>query len=87
MSIESGTKNIDDLKRELTREGRLSLHFPASEFAKKLVTWFEKNKLPHPWRQKFERTRDPYFVWISEIMLQQTVIAAVIPKYLSLIHI
>ena len=81
MSIESGTKNIDDLKRELTREGRLSLHFPASEFAKKLVTWFEKNKLPHPWRQKFERTRDPYFVWISEIMLQQTVIAAVIPKY------
>lgn len=42
-----------------------------------LVQWFEKNKRPLPWRED----RDPYHVWISEIMLQQTRIEAVIGYY------
>jgi A/G-specific adenine glycosylase len=42
-----------------------------------LVRWYDRNRRDLPWR----RTRDPYAIWISEIMLQQTRVAAVIPYY------
>ena len=42
-----------------------------------LCTWYEKNKKQYPWRVQ----RDPYRIWISEVMLQQTRTAAVIPYY------
>ena len=42
-----------------------------------LLQWYDANKRDLPWRT----TRDPYAVWISEIMLQQTRVAAVIPYY------
>lgn len=47
------------------------------ETVKKLITWYEANKRDLPWR----RDPSPYAVWISEIMLQQTRVAAVIPYY------
>jgi len=43
----------------------------------RLLAWFEKQARDLPWR----RTSDPYRIWISEIMLQQTRVAAVIPYY------
>jgi A/G-specific adenine glycosylase len=43
----------------------------------KLLQWFKKNKRDLPWR----KTRDPYAIWVSEIMLQQTQVATVIPYY------
>jgi A/G-specific adenine glycosylase len=43
----------------------------------KLIRWFEKNKRDLPWR----KTQDPYAIWVSEIMLQQTQVATVIPYY------
>lgn len=43
----------------------------------KLLRWFKKNQRDLPWR----KTGDPYAIWISEIMLQQTQVAAVIPYY------
>ena len=43
----------------------------------KLLNWFENNKRNLPWRQ----TKDPYKIWISEVMLQQTTSKAVIPYY------
>lgn len=43
----------------------------------KLLNWFRQFARDLPWR----RTRDPYRIWISEIMLQQTRVAAVIPYY------
>jgi A/G-specific adenine glycosylase len=46
-------------------------------FRKRLLAWFRKFHRDLPWR----RTRDPYRVWLSEIMLQQTRVAAVIPYY------
>jgi A/G-specific adenine glycosylase len=49
----------------------------ASKLAVRLIDWYEKNKRDLPWR----RTRDPYRIWLSEIMLQQTRVAAVIPYY------
>jgi len=42
-----------------------------------LAAWYERSKRDLPWR----RTRDPYRIWVSEIMLQQTRVAAVIPYY------
>lgn len=46
-------------------------------FRRDLLRWFEQYRRDLPWR----RTRDPYAIWISEIMLQQTRVAAVIPYY------
>ncbi len=43
----------------------------------KLALWYDAAKRDLPWR----RTRDPYAIWISEVMLQQTRVAAVIPYY------
>ena len=43
----------------------------------KLLRWYEKKGRDLPWR----KTRDPYAIWISEIMLQQTQVATVIPYY------
>jgi A/G-specific adenine glycosylase len=42
-----------------------------------LVAWYARHQRDLPWR----RTRDPYAVWVSEIMLQQTQVATVIPYY------
>ena len=42
-----------------------------------LLSWYEANKRDLPWRH----TRDPYRIWVSEIMLQQTRVEAVIPYY------
>ena len=44
---------------------------------KPLCDWYEKNKKSYPWRE----SRDAYRIWISEVMLQQTRTAAVIPYY------
>ncbi len=45
--------------------------------AQELIAWFEKNKRDLP----FRKTKDPYQIWISEIMAQQTRIAALIPYF------
>ena len=42
-----------------------------SEFADKLIDWYKENKRELPWRN----TKDPYLIWISEIILQQTRVA------------
>ncbi len=46
-------------------------------FARKLLAWYAKNKRALPWRA----TRDPYRIWLAEILLQQTRVEAVIPYY------
>lgn len=43
----------------------------------KLLAWYGLNRRDLPWRQ----THDPYAIWVSEIMLQQTRVAAVIERY------
>lgn len=48
-----------------------------TRFRKKLLDWFAAQRRDLPWR----RTKDPYRVWLSETMLQQTRVAAVIPYY------
>ena len=46
-------------------------------FRTNLLAWFGEQRRDLPWR----RTKDPYAIWISEIMLQQTRVAAVIPYF------
>jgi A/G-specific adenine glycosylase len=48
-----------------------------ARFQKELSAWYRQNARDLPWR----RTRDPYAIWVSEIMLQQTRVAAVIEYY------
>ena len=42
-----------------------------------LLAWYDRQKRDLPWR----RTRDPYAIWLSEVMLQQTQVATVIPYW------
>ncbi|GIP06155.1 adenine DNA glycosylase [Paenibacillus lautus] len=46
-------------------------------FSQELLDWYEINKRDLPWR----RHRDPYYIWVSEIMLQQTRVDTVIPYF------
>ncbi|MDU2587909.1 MAG: A/G-specific adenine glycosylase [Streptococcus sp.] len=46
-------------------------------FRQKLLAWYDENKRDLPWR----RSKDPYHIWVSEIMLQQTRVDTVIPYY------
>ena len=48
-----------------------------TSFREKLLGWYDAHKRDLPWR----RTQDPYKIWISEIMLQQTRVDTVIPYY------
>ncbi|WP_432360834.1 A/G-specific adenine glycosylase [Sporosarcina sp. UB5] len=47
------------------------------EFRKALITWYLEEKRDLPWR----RTSNPYYIWVSEVMLQQTRVDTVIPYY------
>ena len=46
-------------------------------FRQKLLAWYDENKRDLPWR----RSKNPYYIWVSEIMLQQTRVDTVIPYY------
>lgn len=50
---------------------------------KELIKWYQQNKRDFPWR----KDQDPYHIWISEIMLQQTTTETVIPYYNRFIEI
>ncbi|SNS12250.1 A/G-specific DNA-adenine glycosylase [Anaerovirgula multivorans] len=52
------------------------------EMQEKLIDWYEKNHRQLPWRE----TRNPYYIWISEVMLQQTRVDTVIDYYNRFIH-
>jgi len=46
-------------------------------FINHILNWYQKNKRPLPWRQ----TKDPYLIWLSEIILQQTRVTQGLPYY------
>jgi A/G-specific adenine glycosylase len=49
--------------------------------ANALLRWYDSNRRSLPWRAEPETVADPYHVWLSEIMLQQTTVAAVRPYF------
>jgi A/G-specific adenine glycosylase len=55
--------------------------FNPSLFADDLINWYQSIKRDLPWREN----QDPYRVWISEIMLQQTQVSTVIPYFLRFV--
>ncbi|MCW5939150.1 MAG: A/G-specific adenine glycosylase [Fimbriimonadaceae bacterium] len=48
-----------------------------SDWRRRLLVWYDANRRDLPWRE----SRDPYAVWVSEAMLQQTTVATVLPFY------
>ena len=76
----TGTKNkIERQVRqaELRLPGESLAASEVSAFRRKLMQWFRKNARKLPWRG----VNDPYRTWVSEIMLQQTRVSAVIEHY------
>ena len=54
------------------------LHFfDEKQFQNDLISWYQKEQRTLPWREN----QDPYRVWVSEIMLQQTRVDTVIPYF------
>ena len=51
-------------------------------FSRIILEWYEQNKRLLPWR----RTKEPYRIWLSEIMLQQTRVAQGIPYYMKFVE-
>jgi A/G-specific adenine glycosylase len=51
------------------------------KFSQLIIEWYEQNKRMLPWRE----TKDPYKIWLSEIILQQTRVAQGLPYYLSFV--
>ena len=54
-----------------------------SFFSKNLILWYLQNGRSLPWRE----TKDPYKIWLSEILLQQTRVAQGLPYYLKFIEV
>ena len=58
----------------------------AAELSGLLLAWYDRHRRVLPWRAKPGETQDPYRVWLSEIMLQQTTVAAVGPYFLRFLE-
>lgn len=56
---------------------KLFTNYNINQFNENLVTWFAREKRDLPWRH----AKNPYRVWVSEVMLQQTRVDTVIPYY------
>jgi A/G-specific adenine glycosylase len=54
-----------------------TVNLPVAKVRRSLLRWYDSAKRDLPWRGQ----RDPYRVWVSEIMLQQTRVAVVVPYY------
>jgi A/G-specific adenine glycosylase len=54
---------------------------PSSDIATRLLAWYDRERRDLPWRYAPGMKADPYRVWLSEIMLQQTTVKAVIPYF------
>src|SRR6188474_2754673 len=68
-----------DKKSSTTIKGIASME---KLFRRRLLAWYARVSRPLPWRA----TSDPYAIWVSEIMLQQTRVATVLPYYERWMH-
>lgn len=69
-----GNRSVTNLSETVSPADAIDLNW----IHKPLISWYLSSRRDLPWR----RTKDPYHIWISEVMLQQTRVAAVIPYYL-----
>lgn len=68
---------------ELVSRKQLPLRPAGDDTVAALLAWYDAERRELPWRTRKGRRPDPYKVWLSEIMLQQTTVKAVIPYYES----
>jgi A/G-specific adenine glycosylase len=60
---------------------QLQFRLAGQDAASAVLDWYDRERRDLPWRAPAGQSPDPYAVWLSEIMLQQTTVAAVIPYY------
>jgi A/G-specific adenine glycosylase len=77
-------KQSSKAARQTTAQSSCNPVVPSSHrgLAAPLLRWFAAHQRDLPWR----RDRDPYRIWISEVMLQQTLVATVIPYFERFLH-
>ena len=66
----AGTHSTSDMSTA-ARRAHAALHPAPAALRRRLIAWYRRNARPLPWRG----TRDPYRIWVSETMLQQTRVA------------
>jgi A/G-specific adenine glycosylase len=76
----AAARKIKERRVGVAAARKTKLHDPEA-LSEILLAWYDKNGRTLPWRAKHGQKTDPYGVWLSEIMLQQTTVAAVIPYY------
>ncbi len=74
------SKNKEDRKIDRLKNEGVALD--PEDFQEKLVAWFDQNGRDLPWR----RLRNPYTVWVSEIMLQQTQVRSVVDYFVRFVE-
>jgi A/G-specific adenine glycosylase len=62
---------------KIKQKPRQSISKDYQDIRRKLLVWYDQTKRNLPWRN----TKDPYSIWVSEVMLQQTQVKTVIPYY------
>jgi len=68
---------LDSIPVETRRPASLAIGKNVAAFRRAVLGWYDQHRRDLPWR----KTRDPYRIWLSEIMLQQTRVAAVLEHY------
>lgn len=56
-------------------------------FRGQMLDWYDRHRRTIPWRAEKGQISDPYHVWLSEIMCQQTTVPAVVPYFLNFSHL
>ncbi len=78
------TSSEDQSKLAAARDSsRPQFTFQLPNARRRLLNWYRKQDRDLPWRRLHRKSQSPYPVWVSEIMLQQTVIKAVLPKFMQ----
>jgi len=67
--------------RRVTDDMHATLARMKADRADTLLDWYDVHRRDLPWRMAPGETADPYRVWLSEVMLQQTTVAAVTPRF------
>jgi A/G-specific adenine glycosylase len=68
------------------RQQQLPLRPAGPETVRALLAWYEAERRDLPWRYGPRKKADPYRVWLSEIMLQQTTVKAVVPFFMRFVE-
>lgn len=78
-----GAQRLKRLSKGKAARGTVSSDFSA--LTRNILAWYSQHRRDLPWRAKAGEGPNPYYVWLSEIMLQQTTVATVRPYFLRFV--